>query len=129
MHQGRKIMPLVGRFCQQMASHVPIMMKGDAVELLKRIRHLTIGCRKTRIHRHPLHLARAGPTDVDTRTLLDIAEVEGIRATTLVGDHRRLHMPNKRPLGLPEEGMGLDVRCARSSSKALGFVLDQQFAN
>lgn len=38
-------------------------------------------------------------------------------------------MPDKRPLRLPEEGMGLDVRSTGSSSKALGLILDEQFTN
>lgn len=105
------------------------MMKGDTVELLKRIGYLAIWRRKSRIHRYTLHLGRAGSTDIDTRALLNIAEVESIRTTALVRDHWRLHMPDKRPLRLPEEGMGLDVRSAGSSSKALGLVLDEQFTN
>lgn len=59
----------------QRISHVPIMMKGNAVKFLKRVGDLGVGRGKTRIHGNTLHLGGVVPSNVNTGTFLDIAEI------------------------------------------------------
>lgn len=109
--------------------HVPVMMKGNAVKFLERVGDFAVGSGKARIHRNTLHLGGVVPSDVDTGTLFDIAEVECVRRAALVGNHRWLHVANKSPLRLPEEGMRLNVGGASSRSKTLRLILDQELAD
>jgi len=105
-------------------------MEGHAIELFKWVGNFPVGRGQSRIHRDPLHLRGCtGATDIHTATFLDIAEVDGVDTTTLVGDHGRLHMANKSPLRLTEERMGLDIRSPGSSPKTFRLVLDQQFTD
>lgn len=105
-------------------------MKSHAVELFKRVSNFPVRRGQSRIHRDTLHLrGSTGATDFHTSTFLDVAEVDGVSTTTLVGDHGRLHMANKSPLSLAEERMGLDIRGPGPSSKTFGLVFDQQFTD
>lgn len=109
---------------------ISLVVKRNAVELLKRIIQFAIGGCKARVHRDTLHFGSVSAANINTGALLDIAEVHRVRTgTALVRDHGWLHMANKSPLGRPEEGMCLDIRCTGTSSKALGLVLDQQLAD
>lgn len=100
-------------------------MQSNAVELLERIRDLA--SRGRRIHGNPLHLDVLAPADIDAPAFLDVAEVDRVRAPALVGDHGRFHVANERPLGLPEEGMGLHIGGTSARAQTFRLVLDQEF--
>lgn len=85
---------------------VTVVVKCDAVELLKRIRNLAHGRGETRVERDALDL---GGSDIYALALLDIAEVGCLNTSTLVRNNRWLHMTQKRPLCGAEEGRSLDV--------------------
>lgn len=109
---------------------ISLMVKRHAVEFLERIIQLAIGGCKARIHGNALHFGRMSATNVDTSTLLHIAEVDRVgTGTSLVWDHGRLHVTYKSPLGRSEEGMGLNIRGTSASSETLSLVLDEQLAD
>lgn len=76
-------LPLPVRVCYV----VPAMPQRDAVELLKRIHDallaITTGSSEPTIERNALHL---GSGDVYALRLLDVAEVDSVDTTALVGD-------------------------------------------
>lgn len=116
--------------CYEAGSWIPIVMKSHAVELFKRVSNFPVRRGQSRIHRDTLHLrGSTGATDFHAGAFLDVAEVDGVSTTTLVGDHGRLHMTNKSPLCLAEERMGLDIRSSGSSAKTFCLVFDQQFTD
>lgn len=99
------------------ALHITFVVEGDTVELLKGIVEFAVRSREARVHWNTLHLSRIGAANIYASALLDIAEVHRIGAdTTLVGDHRWLHVTNECPLGLSEEGVSLDVRGTSAGS-------------
>lgn len=79
---------------------VSFVVQCHAVELLEGICNFAAGSGKARVKRNTLHLAGAhaeafvGATvaDVDTMRLFDVAEVESVDATALIGDDRWLGM-------------------------------------
>lgn len=108
---------------------IAIMMKGDAVELLERICDLTTGSCEVRVQRNTFRLARARASNVHAPAIFDIAEVNCVNATALVGNHGRFHVTYQSPLRLAEEWMSLDVRRTSSGTEALCLVLDEQLAD
>lgn len=105
------------------------MMESDAVEFLEWIIDLAIRRREARIQWNTLQLGGIGASNVDACALFHVAEIEGISAAALMGNHRWLHMADKSPLSLAEERMGFHVRGACSGPKTLQFVFDQQLAD
>lgn len=109
---------------------VTFVVKGHTIELFEGIVEFAIRRCKSRVHRNTLHFGRIGAANVNTTTLLHVAEVDRVgTGTALVGNHGRLHVTNECPLGSAEEWVGLDVGGSSSSAQALGLVLDQQFAD
>lgn len=103
-----------------------IMQQGNAVEFQKWIIDLTHRCRELRVQRHTPDLGRA---DVDAVALAHITEIKRVDTTALVGDHRRLHMPQESPGCRAEEGVGLDVRSASTRAEATQLVFYEQFTD
>lgn len=100
-------------------------MESDAVEFLEWITYLAVGSSKTGIHRDTLHLT-GFPANINAAAFLDIAEIDRVGGTALMGDHRRPHMPNERPLRLSEKGVGFDIGRTRSGAETFRLVFDQQ---
>lgn len=92
------------------------MVKSDAVELLEGINELATRCRQTRVQRYPFEVHLAGCCEVHALALLNVAEVDRVSPFALVGHDGWLHVSDQSPLRRPEEGMGLDVRCAGFSA-------------
>lgn len=105
-------------------------MKSHTVELFKRVSNFPVRRGQSRIHRDTFHLrGSTGATDLHTGAFLDVAKVNGVSTTALVGDHGRFHVANKSPLCLAEERMGFDIRSSGSSSKTFCLVFNQQFTD
>lgn len=83
---------------------IAVVMQCDTVEFFERVRDLATGSSQPRIQRHALHLAdrdvtrvldwRGGPvpTKIHRMALLDISEVDGINAPTLIWYDGRLRV-------------------------------------
>ena len=106
------------------------MMQRNGVEGVEGIDEDLAGRgREARVERHAAGQGHLAAADVDALALLDVAEVDRVDAAPLVRDHRRLHVPDQRPLRRAEEGVALDVGRACASSEAAVLVLDEEFAD
>lgn len=110
----------------RMAVIVAIMVKSNAVELLKRIHNFAHGSCKTRVKRDALDSRSA---NVNTLALLDVSEVGCFDPMTLVWNNGRFRVTQKRPLCCAEEGSSLDVRSTSTRSESSRLIFDKQFAN
>lgn len=110
----------------RMRMRIALMMQRHTVELLKWIRNFTTRSRQATIQWHTLHLARrhlpafvlairqprrsrTRVTEVYGLRLLDVAEINRVDATALVGDDGRFAVAEQCPGSAAEEGMCLDV--------------------
>lgn len=105
---------------------ITVVVKGDTVELLERVRNLAHWRRKARVQWHTLD---PRGSDVDTLALFDIPEVWCLNAVTLVRDDGWFRMAQQRPLCGSEERCSLDVGSTSARAQALSLVLDQQLAH
>lgn len=98
-----------------MSKFLPVMVKCDAIEVLKGIRHRfpRWSCQPG-VQRYPLGLCRAA--DINTTAFFDIPEVDSIGCSALVWYHGRFHVANKCPLCGTEERMSFHVRSACACS-------------
>lgn len=103
---------------------VAIVVKSDAVELLKGINNFAHRCGKTRIQRDASCFRS---TDIHTLAFLDVPKVRRLYSASLVWYDGRLRMPQQRPLRWPEKGMCLDIRSASPGAETAKLVLDEQF--
>jgi hypothetical protein len=117
---------------------IAVMMQRHTVKLLKRIRNLPAWRLQARIKRHTLHLGRRNlPSLILARRhravrvaqvyglgFLDVAEVDRVDATALVGDDGGLGVPEESPGGVAEEGVGFYVGGAGAGAEAAEFVFD-----
>ena len=105
---------------------VAVMMQGDAVELEEGVRDFVARGRQSTIQRNSLQVLRSRAADIYTFTLLDVAEVEGVDATSLMRDNGGLHVPNESPLSRSEERVGLDIGGPCPGSKSPVLIFDQE---
>ena len=83
-----------------------LMMQRDAVEVDERICYLTTWSSEARVHRNTLQSAG---TNVDTCTLLQIAEIDRIEGPPLVRYHRWFHVSQQCPGDRFEKRVAFDI--------------------
>lgn len=98
---------------------IAIMMQCNAIELLKRICNFPARRVESTVERYTLHfargytppfvLARHRRAEIDGMGFLNVAEVDGVDAATLVGNDGWFLVTEESPRGGAEEGMGFDV--------------------
>lgn len=105
---------------------VAVVVEGDTVELLKRIRNLAHWSCEARVQRYTLDLRRS---NVDTLALFYVPEVGRLNAVALVRNDGRFRVAEQRPLCSAEERCSLDIRSTSARSQSSCLVLDQKLAN
>ncbi len=89
---------------------VPIVVQSDAIEFLEWIDELAGGSGKATVERNAFWKPNtARTTNVDALALLDVSKIDSVDATSLVWDHRGLHVADQSPLCRPEEGVAFDI--------------------
>lgn len=86
-----------------------LMMQCDAVEVNEGICYFTTRCGEARVHWNTL---QSVGTNINTCTLLEIAEIDCIDSPPLVGYHRWLHVSQQRPGDRFEERVVFNIRSA-----------------
>ena len=111
---------------------VAVVVERDAVEFLERICQLAAWRGEPAVEWHTLHATRRhGETlvrraQIHAVALLDITEIDRVDAPSLRRDDGRLRMPQQRPLCRAEEGVRLDVGCARPRPEPPELGFDQK---